>query len=101
MVPAERLELSHLTVYAPKAYVYTNFTTRAYHYYNTKKPEGAASGFRLEILELHFLFLHYQRRRASGHESQHDCKWQQICRAGIWQILASCGRSRCFRRGFC
>ena len=29
MVPETGLEPAHLTAYAPKAYVYTNFTTRA------------------------------------------------------------------------
>ena len=30
LVPETGLEPAHLAVYAPKAYVYTNFTTRAY-----------------------------------------------------------------------
>ena len=33
MVPGTRLELARRTAYAPKAYVYTNFTIRAYCYY--------------------------------------------------------------------
>ena len=33
LVPETRLELAHLAVYAPKAYVYTNFTTRAHSHY--------------------------------------------------------------------
>ena len=36
MVPATGLEPARLAAYAPKAYVYTNFTTRAYLYFNTK-----------------------------------------------------------------
>ena len=37
MVPETGLEPARLAAYAPKAYVYTNFTTRAYSYYNTKR----------------------------------------------------------------
>ena len=36
LVPATGLEPARLAAYAPKAYVYTNFTTRAYLYFNTK-----------------------------------------------------------------
>lgn len=34
LVPETGLEPAHLAAYAPKAYVYTNFTTRAYDYYS-------------------------------------------------------------------
>ena len=37
LVPETGLEPARLAAYAPKAYVYTNFTTRAYGYYNTKR----------------------------------------------------------------
>ena len=37
LVSAERLELSRRKAYAPKAYVYTNFTTRTYYHYITFK----------------------------------------------------------------
>ena len=33
MVPETGLEPAHQMAYAPKAYVYTNFTTRAWFYY--------------------------------------------------------------------
>gem|GEM_PF-5102358 len=33
LVPQRGLEPPHLTVYAPKAYVYTNFTTAAIAYF--------------------------------------------------------------------
>ena len=36
MVPETGLEPAHLMAYAPKAYVYTNFTTRAPHNYSIK-----------------------------------------------------------------
>ena len=35
LVPETGLEPARLATYAPKAYVYTNFTTRAWVYYNT------------------------------------------------------------------
>ena len=45
LVPETGLEPAHLMAYAPKAYVYTNFTTRAYLNYNTKKPRTLVSAF--------------------------------------------------------
>ena len=39
MVPATGLEPARLAAYAPKAYVYTNFTTRAYDYYSTNRSQ--------------------------------------------------------------
>ena len=43
LVPETGLEPAHLMAYAPKAYVYTNFTTRAYLNYSTKKPRTLVS----------------------------------------------------------
>ena len=38
MVPGTGFEPAHLSAYAPKAYVSTNSTIRAYPYYNTLSP---------------------------------------------------------------
>ena len=38
LVPATGLEPARLAAYAPKAYVYTNFTTRAWTNYTTSVP---------------------------------------------------------------
>ena len=46
MVPETGLEPARIAAYAPKAYVYTNFTTRAYLYYNIKmSPWGLIFSF--------------------------------------------------------
>ena len=45
MVRETGLEPARRLAYAPKAYVYTNFTTRAYHYYTLEesKKRGEAN----------------------------------------------------------
>ena len=46
LVPETGLEPARIAAYAPKAYVYTNFTTRAYLYYNIKmSPWGLIFSF--------------------------------------------------------
>ncbi len=65
LVPETGLEPARQLAYAPKAYVYTNFTTRAYMYYNTKKPETKISGFDFcEKLNLYFTLIECKGRHA-------------------------------------
>ena len=52
MVPETGLEPAHHKAYAPKAYVYTNFTTRAYPYYTIMYLKSEISGYRPLLLIL-------------------------------------------------
>ena len=67
MVPETGLEPAHHKAYAPKAYVYTNFTTRAYHYYTIEDPKRR--GEAPEIYKLGVV-MHCVLR-----ESSKDHKW--------------------------
>ena len=60
LVPETGLEPAHQMAYAPKAYVYTNFTTRAYHNYTitaNKKRDPPISEPRQSINRLDSLTL--------------------------------------------
>ena len=71
MVPETGLEPAHQMAYAPKAYVYTNFTTRARLYYTTerRKKRGAYAS-RFLHLHLRFALCKNSRKTIGRHSSE-------------------------------